>query len=458
VSAADTTGTQVCWNCRQPLPAGTQRCLYCGMPQDAQSAQLVVAPDGSAAPAPTAVPAAGTRSGTGPAVLTSGPRISPLGTAFAGRPAGVGARLAAFTIDVVIVAVVGVAVQVLLHSVLITAIAVGEVIVGFVVLQARTGLGPGAAMLRLRVARADRPFTPGVGRAAVRGLVTAAGALVVGLGAWFVELTAGFDATGRRRSWGDLAARTVVVAIPSRAERAALAGLPTPRAPAVPGSRIGARVPGAETPAVAPVAAAAAPAIGPMPGMSAPVVAAAPAPPAPPAPSAPAAPPPVAPAPTAITLPEPHVQGLPPVTDPDPLAGVEHTEVAGGLVAPIARPADPQQESEGIGDALLTFDTGQREQLPVPVVALLGRNPSSTEATDVLIAVSDPESTVSKTHVRLELTRAGTWVTDNSSTNGTDLLEEDGTATRLHPGVRTAVEDGARVRLGNRVFTISTLL
>jgi hypothetical protein len=430
VSAADTTGARVCWNCRQPLPAGAQRCLYCGVPQDARSVQLVVAPDGSAA-AP-ASPAAASAPAPGPTVLAAGPRISPLGSAFAGRPAGVGARLAAFTIDVAVVAIVGVAVQLLLRSTLITAIAVAELVVGLVVLQARTGLGPGTALLRLRVARADRPFSPGVGRSTVRGLVTAAGAVVIGLGAWFVELTAGFDATGRRRSWGDVAARTVVVAIPSRAERTAQAAAPVPAAPALPGTRIGARVPQADAapaPAAAPPAVSA---IAPMPG------------------AAPAAPP-------AVALPEPHVAGLPPVADPDPLGSVEHTEVAGGLVAPIARPAD-QPEPEGVGDALLTFDTGQREQLPVPVVAQLGRNPSSTEATDVLIAVSDPESTVSKTHVKLELTRAGTWVTDHSSTNGTDLLEEDGTATRLQPGVRTAVEDGARVRLGNRVFTISTLL
>jgi predicted component of type VI protein secretion system len=88
----------------------------------------------------------------------------------------------------------------------------------------------------------------------------------------------------------------------------------------------------------------------------------------------------------------------------------------------------------------------------------LGRKPSAIEPTDQLVAVKDPEGTVSKTHVRLEHSRGRTWVTDQGSTNGTELLEDDGSVIVLLAGQRTAVDDGVRVRIGNRAFTISVLV
>jgi len=129
------------------------------------------------------------------------------------------------------------------------------------------------------------------------------------------------------------------------------------------------------------------------------------------------------------------------------------------VVQPSATQSNPGSSAvSGGGELLLVFDTGQREQLPIPVSVNLGRNPAATDPGDVLIVVRDPESTVSKTHVRLEVARGGTWVTDTGSTNGTDLLDEDGTATQLAVGVRTSVEDGVRIRLGNRAFTIGRLM
>jgi hypothetical protein len=406
-------GTSACWNCGQAIPAGSARCLYCGVPQEAASAALVVAPHGVLGAARPAAAVA-----VAPAAPAS---ASVLGELFAGAPAGVGARLAAFTIDVVVVAAIGTGVAFWLHSPLLTGLAVAEAVAVLVVLQARTGLGVGNALLRLRVARTDRPFSPGLGRAVLRALVTGVGLLVAGLGGWFVELTAAFDE--RRRSWGDLASRTVVVAVPSKAERSG----PAPASVLPPRS-----LPRAEEPAPAPAPVA----------VPTPVVAEAVAPPV----DEPVVPVP-APVATPITLPDALV--APPADIPtyDPLAGLERTEVAGtGL-----------DEATELG-VVLSFDTGQREQLVLPVVAVLGRAPEPTEPTDALVTVRDPESTVSKNHVRLELSRAGTWVTDAGSTNGTDLLDESGIATRLTPGVRTAVEDGARIRVGNRVFTLSTLV
>jgi len=66
--------------------------------------------------------------------------------------------------------------------------------------------------------------------------------------------------------------------------------------------------------------------------------------------------------------------------------------------------------------------------------------------------------TVSKTHLRLEHSRGRTWVTDGGSTNGSDLLDDEGGVTTLAPGNRVLLDEGVRVRIGNRAFTISLIL
>jgi hypothetical protein len=128
-------------------------------------------------------------------------------------------------------------------------------------------------------------------------------------------------------------------------------------------------------------------------------------------------------------------------------AGPVPSDVAGGVVG-----------GETGAELMLIFDTGQREQLPAPIAIVLGRAPEAVEPGDRTIAVRDPEHTVSKSHARLEHSYSGTWITDRGSTNGTSLLDETGGSRRLAPGVRTLVEDGVRVQLGDRVFTISRLL
>ncbi|GAB3400568.1 hypothetical protein GCM10027515_08520 [Schumannella luteola] len=607
MSAPTTPGGQTCWNCRQPLPPGSARCVYCGSPQQAQSAPLVVAPHGvvAAAPPPSApVPAApgpagpaaygapgapGMPGGAPGAPFVGGQAGSPAPAAIASargivhgqRAAGVGARLAALTIDALVVAAVGVGAQLLLRSPVLTAVIVAELLLGLVVLQARTGLGLGNLLLRIRVARLDRPWSPGLGRSLLRGVVTSAGWLVGGLGAWFVELTAAFDGTGRRRSWGDLAAGTVVVAVPKRSARAAAPALPGARPVSAPGTAPAAGMPVA-APALASAAvplsldpssglggvpatsSAPAPQPGVLPGGIAPMPGLAPAAtgqpgavppmqpgqPQQPQPAQPGAyppgagQPPVAPQPghpggfarqgapqqpgqqhpiqpvhPSSVAPPPGVvppagsPSVPPVsgqpgaqpgaaaqsgaaalpvapaqpTPPQPAPAQPGTPAgerqgAGGRVAyslppeqpaPASAPADQGRGAGSPGDwhteltltelrgrarVVLTFDTGQQEQAPIPATVLLGRNPTADDALEIAVAVRDPESTVSKGHARLELTRQGTWVTDTGSTNGTFLVDETGEAERLAPGVRTPVDDGARVRLGNRVFTISTLL
>jgi pSer/pThr/pTyr-binding forkhead associated (FHA) protein len=77
---------------------------------------------------------------------------------------------------------------------------------------------------------------------------------------------------------------------------------------------------------------------------------------------------------------------------------------------------------------------------------------------DRLVIVTDPDSSVSKTHLRLEHSRGRTWVTDFGSTNGSDIRSDEGQTTELVAGERVLLDDADRVRIGNRSFTISLLL
>jgi predicted component of type VI protein secretion system len=95
--------------------------------------------------------------------------------------------------------------------------------------------------------------------------------------------------------------------------------------------------------------------------------------------------------------------------------------------------------------------------VPLGANAVLGRTPSPVDEHDVLLPVRDDEGTVSKNHLRIEHGRDGVWLTDLGSTNGTRLVDEDGT-TRIPTGVRTALDDGVRVRIGRRAFTVSVVV
>lgn len=452
-------GSLSCWNCAQPLPAGSARCLYCGVPQDAPSAQLVVAPYGVVGAGPihhSSVPYASGGWDAAPALSSA------LGDEFAGRPAGVGPRLAALSIDAAVVAAVVAATAVLTASVPLAVLVLAELAVGLWVLQARTGAGPGTALLRLRVSRSGQPFSPGLGRAAVRGLVTAAGAVVFLVGAWAVEASAAWDRSQLRRSWADRAAGTVVVAMAHR-ERPATTRMPARRVVPAPGEQ------GALPPARAQrEAVGAAPPTGMLAGTGTgyPLALAGNGPAGltdvveDAVPLRPPLPVPVASPDTDSVVPE-----APRYRRRTAIAAAPDEAVRADI-APVhaegPRAGDAPVDAEAVGTVagerlLLIFDTGQREQLPLPVSANLGRNPAASLPTDAILTVRDPDQTVSKTHARLEQTRTGLWLIDNGSRNGTDLIDEAGLVTTIEPGVRTLVDDGVRVRLGNRVFTISRL-
>lgn len=332
-----------------------------------------------------------------------------LGSAFVGSPAGTGQRIAAFTLDVAAVVLVAAIVLVTTRSILLAGLTVAELAIFLWVLEARTGLTLGNAVLRLRAARADRPYSPGIGRQFVRGVVTGAGFLVA-VGSWVVVASTAWDRGGRRQSWADRMAGTVVVSVPRTAADVDVA-VPVPQA------------------------------------------------------AAPLAPPQVVPLGA-------HPSAVDEDSEPtDARAASHRTETP----APVPQGEDrplftvapaPAQQSGGdaagpaseSGALLLIFDTGQRVQLGLPVSVNLGRAPVASVHDDRLVTVTDPDSSVSKTHLRIEHSRGRTWVTDFGSTNGSDIRSDDGQMTELVAGERVLLDDADRVRIGNRSFTISLLL
>ncbi|MGX5694876.1 RDD family protein [Agromyces soli] len=396
-----------------------------------------------------------------------------LGPGFAGTAAGTGRRLAAFTVDVLVIVVLGVAVWLPTGSPLLGAVVALQAVLGLWILEARTGATVGKALLRLRTARDDRPYSPGAGRGFVRGFITALGFAVAAIGAWVVVASSAWDASGRRRSWADRAAQTVVVAVPSRVRSTATLPAAMPGTPGSVPASVRAAYPAAAAPRGAelgPVPAGVT-IMGQAPVIGAPPVAGRPAQPSagyaevqgqPAAQSSVAAP--VMGGPQVV-----NTAHRPAVVERD--AGLARTGAPAAVDQRVMTPAaahggaeasgaspDPDSAAGLEGALLIIFDTGQRAQLPLPVVANLGRNPAPTEPGDRLVAVHDPDGTVSKTHLRLEHSRGNVWVTDGGSTNGTEVLGDDGQVQPLAPGVRTALDDGDRVRIGNRTFTMSLLL
>ncbi len=447
--APSTSGAQ-CWNCHQVVQAGSVSCIWCGAIQQVSPAQFLVAPALAGAgavgadaggSAPMGIPPQGFPQPATPHQMSVRPNVQrpPRGTAtldpvFAGTVASTGARLGAFTADVIAVALVALVVTLATSSIVYGLIALAEALVIMWVLEARTGLTPGNALFRLRTARHDAPYSPGVGRSFVRWLITGAGFMVAAVGAWIVVASSAWDDAGKGRTWADRAALTVVVAVPPRTPRKAafprdIGNMQQQGMAVTMGSQPEALPPGAAMHYLTP----------PVPSLVPHVIST-----------------------TArfsvvdedsLSTSNTAAGGQTFIASPVPII----EEPSSGLVAGII-PASGAEAPSASGTLLLIFDTGQREQFAAPVSVNLGRNPVATEPSDKLVVVTDPDSTVSKTHLRLEHSRGRTWLTDGDSTNGTELLSEDGDSVVLVPGERVLLDDGVRVRIGDRTFTVSILL
>lgn len=102
----------------------------------------------------------------------------------------------------------------------------------------------------------------------------------------------------------------------------------------------------------------------------------------------------------------------------------------------------------------LRFDDGSRRVLQG--TALLGRLPEVVPADPsvMLVQVSDPRLTVSKTHLKLVAETRGVWVEDVGSTNGSSLVVNGAADTPLVVGAPVLAAEGATVRFGECTVTI----
>ena len=123
----------------------------------------------------------------------------------------------------------------------------------------------------------------------------------------------------------------------------------------------------------------------------------------------------------------------------------------GRIFAPTPAPAGPAPAPA----ATLVMDTGQRIALVAPRT-LLGRAPVAVapwEEADT-VPVTDPDRSISKTHLAVLLDGDRLSVRELGSTNGSAVVGTDGARTTLLMGQDVVVPDGARIELGDRSFTV----
>ncbi|WP_196250852.1 RDD family protein [Cellulomonas sp. JZ18] len=144
---------------------------------------------------------------------------------------------------------------------------------------------------------------------------------------------------------------------------------------------------------------------------------------------------------------------------PGPSAPVDEADEPAGLAPELelTRPAPPRPDvvpaprraaARGLRVAL---DDGRT--LTVERVALLGRNPSPAPGVQV-VRVTDPERSVSKTHLELGADASGAWVTDRGSTNGTVVTLPDGAQVVCRVDHPVRLRPGSVVVFGDRSLRV----
>ncbi|GMA32361.1 RDD family protein [Litorihabitans aurantiacus] len=424
----------------------------------------------------------------GPGALTAGP-VTTLSAPALSR-AGVGPRLAAYGIDLAVVAVLGVAGW-LLHGVVLGVVLALEAALVIAVVEARTGLTPGKAATATRATTAGDDHAPGLRREAVRASLFGLAHLGAGLGQ--IALLA---ASGRTRAWHDRVAGTDVVTLrpaSSRSGRGVSSAPATspavPAVPPVPAQPVAAAAPA--WPSAAPAArapwrppelldvavgsdsismreframrdAAAGrprPAVPPRPD-AAPQPAStaqAPAPAAPaPRPTAPAAtPPPTAPAATPRTT-APVVPARPTASTGASTPSAPKPS-APSSAAPSSSASAPISRVPGaaapVSRVVLTTADGVRHT--VAGSAVVGRRPRSEDPAVQIVEIADVARSLSRTHVRVRVADGAAWVEDAGSANGTRLVAPTGAVTPLGQGAPVRLVDGAVLELGQVRLRVS---
>lgn len=407
-----------------------------------------------------------------------------------GSVAPVGTRVLAYALDVLVALVaagVGYAVAAatsapraaLLPALLGLAVAVGQWVA-----EARTGATVGGAVVGIRTVAVSTRQPAGLLAILVRQLVVAAGALACLLGQWVVVASGAWDHSPAQRGWHDRAAGTLVLR--ARAVRRPVTGAGTTAAWNTAVARAVGQQPSEPVPVLLPPPPGQDP-VGPvrsapdvgthvitgMHGIDAPQHTVrspreAPVIDVPDALAIDVPAPPVA-APGLLTGPRPDLTGAPRVRPADPGLG----ELERLADAPVVRPADAgfvEPEPVGLGDLEhtrlrpsvpaprvglhLRFDTG--EELDVEGDGLVGRNPVAEPGTHHVVAIVDPDRSISRVHLAFGPEPGGRrlWVVDRGSTNGTVLVRPDGTSVALPPGTRAVVEPGWTVRFGRRSLLV----
>lgn len=366
-----------------------------------------------------------------------------------------------------------------------------------VVWEGRAGATLGNAALGIRTVAVATGRPPGFGRAVGRRFIEGLGSLVL-VGSYIVAGSSAWDRGPRRQGWQDKAAGTTMVtaaSAPGRGSggRARRTGRPVaadrPPAPTLAGASAVPWPPVAiprpaggvitEVPGVGPepietddgAVAASGVGVSVVPPAPARVPAQAPAaepwpgaaawagfPGSPSAEAAPAvrATPPTIGSPTMIvevpqTAATSQSAAMPPLAPANPMVRPGAVDVPEVIDHTRAAPPRPLHA----GAYTLAFDTG--EALTVTGNGLVGRNPAPAagEVVDHVIPISDPDRTVSKTHLAFGVGPDGLWVLDRGSTNGTWTVTGEGARAQVAPGTRVTVPVGSTVEFGDRSFTVS---
>jgi hypothetical protein len=103
----------------------------------------------------------------------------------------------------------------------------------------------------------------------------------------------------------------------------------------------------------------------------------------------------------------------------------------------------------------VVFDTGEQVRLDRPVI--VGRAPALAPGeAGALLAINDPDYSISKTHLAIGADSDGPWVMDRHSLNGTAIVRSEGEIA-CPPGERVLVSLGDTVYFGNRRFALRAM-
>jgi hypothetical protein len=104
---------------------------------------------------------------------------------------------------------------------------------------------------------------------------------------------------------------------------------------------------------------------------------------------------------------------------------------------------------------VLQFSTG--DSVIVTGTGLVGRNPipEPSEKFDIVVPITDPSKSVSKTHLEFGQMAGAFWISDRYSGNGSVVREPGGEPKRCEPGKRYRVMRGTRVEIGEQFFIVS---